>query len=94
MSNSEINKTLAKWLTKAKTMPAPPGPTERRGNVVPPQSKSARPSEPMRQLNLKISESTYHRIKGLAHRDRLSLVGMLDEMVKLYEQAHSKLENE
>ena len=88
--DGEINKTLAKWLTKAKTMPAPPSPSERRASTA--QSKSARAHEPTRQLNLKIPESSYLRIKGLAHRDRHSLVAMLDEMVGLYEKAHGKLD--
>jgi hypothetical protein len=86
---SEIERTLAKWLTKAKTMPAPPAPSERRGSV--PHEK-VRANEPIRQLNLKIPESTYRRIKGLAHRDRRSLVAMLDEMLALYERAHGTLE--
>jgi hypothetical protein len=90
-ADREVEKSLAKWLTKAKTMPAPPAPTERRrGNMDAPMA--ARAHEPLRQLNLKIPDSTYRRIKGLAHRDRLSLVAMLDEMLALYEQAHGKLE--
>jgi hypothetical protein len=90
MSGGEI-KTLAKWLTKAKDLPAPPSPSERRGSVAERQG-TARPSEPLRQLNLKIPASTYRRIKGLAYRDRLSLVAMLDEMLALYEKERGKLE--
>ena len=37
------------------------------------RSALPRPRLPLRQLNLKISESTYQRIKALAYRDRLSL---------------------
>ena len=87
----EVEKSLAKWLTKAKTIPAPPGPTEQRGSGQP-QREVVRPSEPIRQLNLKIPASMYRRIKGLAYRDRLSLVAMVDEMVELYEKARGKLE--
>jgi len=89
----EVEKSLAKWLTKAKTIPAPPGPTERRGSAQP-HAEVVRPSEPLRQLNLKISANTYRRIKGLAYRDRLSLVAMLDEMIALYEQTRGKLEEQ
>ena len=72
-------------------MPAPPGPEERRGSAQS-EKEAARSREPIRQLNLKISESTYRRIKGLAYRDRLSLVAMLDEMVGLYEKTHGNLD--
>jgi hypothetical protein len=91
-ADADVGKSLAKWLTKAKTIAAPPGPNERRGTSAPGEKAAARSREPIRQLNLKISESTYARIKGLAYRDRLSLVAMLDEMVSLYEKAHGKFE--
>jgi len=90
-ADREVEKSLAKWLTKAKTVPAPPGPTERRRSIAE-APETARAHEPLRQLNLKIPDSTYRRIKGLAYRDRLSLVAMLDEMLALYEQARGKLE--
>ncbi len=89
----ELEKSLAKWLTKAKAIPTPPGPTEQRGSGRP-QAEVARLSEPIRQLNLKIPASMYRRIKGLAYRDRLSLVAMLDEMVELYEKSRGKLEEQ
>lgn len=77
---------LAKWLTKAKDIPAPPPSTERRGRV------AGSKRQPFRQLNLKVSDSTYERIKGLAYRDRLSLVALLDQMLDLYEKEHGSLE--
>jgi hypothetical protein len=89
-ADGEMKKSLAKWLTKAKAMPAPPAPTERRRSVA--DVGSVRSHEPTRQLNLKVADSTYRRIKGLAYRDRLSLVAMLDEMLELYEGARGKLE--
>lgn len=88
---SELGKSLAKWLTKAKTMPAPPGPNERR--EMREQREGKRSQEPIRQLNLKVSDRSYRRIKGLAYRDRLSLVRMLDEMLELYENKHGKLDS-
>jgi hypothetical protein len=75
---------LAKWLTKAKAIPAPPDPTERRGRT----GKSAR----LRQLNLKVSPDTYTRFKGLAYRDRLSGVALIDQMLDLYEKERGALE--
>lgn len=91
--DAEIRKTLAKWLSKAKEIPAPPGPTERRGASAV-SSAPVRASEPIRQLNLKVAESTYRRMKALAHRDRLSLVAMLDEMLELYEASRGKLSDQ
>ena len=74
---------LAKWLSKAQAIPAPPEPTERRGRT----SKKA-----LRQLNMKVSDRAYERMKGLAYRDRLSLVALLDAMLDLYEKERGKLE--
>jgi hypothetical protein len=76
---------LAKWLTKAKDIPAPPTQSERRGR--PPGSKGS-----LRQLNLKVSASTYARFKGLAYRDRLSGVALIDLMLDLYEKERGALE--
>ena len=90
-AEGEAKRSLTKWLTKARTLPAPPAATERRRSV-PQESGGARSREAIRQLNLKVADSTYRRIKGLAHRDRRSLVAMLDEMLDLYEQAHGSLE--
>ena len=73
---------LAKWLSKAREIPAPPEPTEKRG-----RSKKA-----LRQLNMKVSDATYERMKALAYRDRLSLVALLDAMLDLYEKERGKLE--
>jgi hypothetical protein len=75
---------LAKWLTKAKAIPAPPGPEERRGRTGPKGS--------LRQLNLKVSARTYARFKGLAYRDRLSGVALIDAMLELYEKERGPLE--
>jgi hypothetical protein len=86
MSDDSKN-PLAKWLTKAKTIPAPPLPTERRGRTT-----AGRKRQVFRQLNLKVSDSAYERIKGLAYRDRLSLVAMLDQMLDLYEKERGALE--
>lgn len=79
---SDKDNPLAKWLSKAQAIPAPPDPKERRG-----RSKKA-----LRQLNMKVSERAYERIKGLAYRDRLSLVSLLDEMLDLYEKERGRLE--
>lgn len=76
---------LAKWLTKAKTLPAPPSPDERRG-------RAAGEKGSLRQLNLKVSARTYARFKGLAYRDRLSGVALIDEMLDLYEKERGALE--
>ena len=74
---------LAKWLTKARTIPTPPGPDERRGRAA---------SGSLRQLNLKVSARTYARFKGLAYRDRLSGVALIDQMLDLYEKERGALE--
>ena len=87
MSADDRKNPLAKWLTKAKATPAPPAPTERRG-----RSSSGQKGQGFRQLNLKVSPSSYERIKGLAYRDRLSLVALLDEMLDLYEKERGALE--
>jgi hypothetical protein len=90
--DGEMKKSLTKWLTKAKTMPAPPEATEHRRHVPDGDVARTRTHEAIRQLNLKIPDSTYRKIKALAYRDRVSLVAMLDEMVELYEEARGKLE--
>jgi hypothetical protein len=84
--SQEGKNPLTKWLTKAKDIPAPPAASERRGR--PPGSKGS-----LRQLNLKVSGGTYARFKGLAYRDRLSGVALIDLMLDLYEKERGTLEN-
>jgi hypothetical protein len=86
MSADDTRNPLAKWLTKAKAIPVPPAPTERRG-----RTPGARGTA-LRQLNLKVSANTYERFKGLAYRDRLSGVALIDEMLDLYEKERGALE--
>jgi hypothetical protein len=84
--SADSKNPLAKWLTKAKAIPAPPAPTERRGRTG--AAKGAR----LRQLNLKVSPDTYARFKSLAYRDRLSGVALIDQMLDLYEKERGALE--
>lgn len=82
---SDGRNPLAKWLTKARSIPAPPTPDERRG-------RAAGTKGLFRQLNLKLSVRSYARFKGLAYRDRLSGVALIDQMLDLYEKERGALE--
>ena len=89
--SKDANRSLGKWLLKAKDMPAPPKPTVAPGNLQIPELPAPRLVEALQQLNLKIPNSTYRRIKALAHRDHTTLLAMLEEMLDLYEREHGSL---
>ena len=83
---SRDHNPLAKWLTKAKDIPAPPSFEEQRGR------EAGRKKTIFRQLNLKVSDRTYTRFKQLAHRDRFSGVAFMDELLDLYEKERGALD--
>jgi len=90
--DADVGKSITKWLTKAKDMPDPPSAREARGNIARPDPPVARASEPLKQLNLKISQGTYDRMYALKRRDRTTFLAMLDHMLDLYEKEHGKLQ--
>lgn len=88
----DVGKSITKWLTKAQTMPAPPAAAEARGNVARRDAPPLAPPEPIKQLNLKIPQSTYDRMRQLKRRDRTTFLAMLEHMLDLYEREHGKLQ--
>lgn len=68
---------LTRWIAKADALPSPPARDEQRPRL---------PKKTYKQLNLKVSDELYARVKCLAHRDRLSLVDLLQQCVTAYEE--------
>jgi hypothetical protein len=89
--DADLGKSITKWLTKAQTMPAPPTASEARGNIARPDPVPVSSGEPIKQLNLKIPQNTYDRMRGLKRRDRTTFLAMLEHMLDLYEREHGKL---
>jgi hypothetical protein len=90
--DGDVGKSITKWLTKAQTIPVPPTANETRGNIARPDPPPVLPGEPIKQLNLKIPQSTYERMRGLKRRDRTTFLAMLEHMLDLYEREHGKLQ--
>jgi hypothetical protein len=90
--DGDVGKSITKWLTKAQSVPAPPSANEARGNIARPDPLPVSPSEPIKQLNLKIPQSTYDRMRQLKRRDRTTFLAMLEHMLDLYEREHGKLQ--
>jgi hypothetical protein len=89
---ADVGRSITRWLTKAQTMPQPPDASEARGNIARRDPPPLSPAEPIKQLNLKIPQSTYDRMRELKRRDRTTFLAMLDHMLDLYEREHGKLQ--
>jgi hypothetical protein len=88
----DVGKSITKWLRKAQTIPAPPTASEARDNIARVDPLPPSPPEPIKQLNLKIPQSTYDRMRQLKRRDRTTFLAMLEHMLDLYEREHGKLQ--
>ena len=91
MTKDSARKELTAWLGVSRSRPEMvPGGAPEGGRAT--TSRAPAEVEVLVQLNFKIPRSLKRRIKLLAARDSISLLTLLNRMLKLYEGEHGRID--